>query len=458
MAKKSKVKTIKGKSIKEVKKDLIQSYLQIKKKHKDPEYEVMKQEFLNKSNSTQHEINLVFGTYSDLRDEAEGEFRRKLPQKARALLSERKKLDKDATKEECIDDLRLVQEANFGKNITRNFYREHGKYADSTWNRHFGTFQEFRRQAGLELSRTQHRLEREVAKHASVDHYRNFFRTEVLPYYMKYEKKDNGKNIKKMIIGSDFHDEEADEFALSVFIDTCIRIQPDVIVLNGDIADCYEFSTKYKQDPRKIRIKERFDFLKYRIFKPLRDGCPDAQIDFVMGNHEFRILNMLADRTPHMRVLLADVMGIEFKDIFGLDEFQINWVSKVDLGAFTKKDQQREMKNNYQIYYGCYAVAHIPDQSLMKVYSGTNGHHHKAQLTSEVNVDKGGPITWVQTPSIHYRDAEYMGGVSKWNMGFLEVTINVEKQQATQFVHLIHDEWCEIHGVVYEREDIETDL
>ena len=451
---KAKTKTIKGRSVKEVSKELVAAYLKIKEKHKDPEYEVMQREFLNKSKGTQHEINHTFGTYGNLRDEAEGQFRRKLPAKARALLSERKKLNVDATKEQCIDNLRAIQQEHWGKDITRNFYRENGKYSDSTWSRHFGTFQEFRRQAGLELSRQQHRLERDIAKHASVDHYRNFFRTEVLPYHMKYVKADNGKNIKKMIIGSDFHDEEIDEFALAVFIDTCKRIQPDVIVLNGDIYDCYEFSTKYKQDPRKIRIKERFDFIKYRVFKPLREFCPNAQIDLIMGNHEYRILNMLADRTPHMRVLLADVMGISFKDIFGLDEFQINWVSKVDLGAFTKKQQQKEMTKNYQIYYGTYAVSHIPDKKLMATYSGTNGHHHKTLVVSDVNVETG-PIQWVQTPALHFTDAEYLDGISKWNLGFLEVTINLEKKQASQFVHSVHDEWAEVNGILYEREDFE---
>lgn len=61
--------------------------------------------------------------------------------------------DPTATPAVMIEDLQRVQRENPEKFISRNFYRLHGVYSQRTWEVCFGTFLEFRRQAGLELSR-----------------------------------------------------------------------------------------------------------------------------------------------------------------------------------------------------------------------------------------------------------------------------------------------------------------
>lgn len=425
----------------------------VSKKRKDPTYQPRKDQFVKDLKVPRRQLISEFGTYHDFLKDAEAEYLRSIGPAQRALLSERsKKFCINATKDECIDDLRAVQLRDPLRCITRNIYRTEGKYSDSTWNQFFGTFQEFRRQADIELSRTQHALERGIAKQASVDHYRNFYKAQILPWYKKYQKDHLPSTIKTMKVVSDIHDLECDEFGLAVFIAECERTQPDVIVFNGDIFDLIEFG-KYSIDLRSIKIKERFDFVKYRIFKPIREKCPNAQIDMIMGNHEFRIIRLLADATPNLRVLLSDVMGLGFADVFGLEEFQINWVSKIDLGVYSKKDLNNEMKQNYQVYFGCYVVCHEPDAKLMHSMSGTNGHHHKARQESDANLTFGA-ITWIQTPGLHIPDAEYLKNLSGWNMGFLNVTINLETQQVSQHVVQTHSDWCEVNGILYERKEV----
>lgn len=434
-------------------KQLIALYKKQKKALKRTNQTISRAEFLNHNKeATKTIIDNEFGSYTKFVNQAEDAFREALPAAEKALLSERsKKFDAEVTKEQCIADLRSLQEAEPEKFITRNYYRIHGTFSDGTWDRYFGTFAEFKKQAGLELSRQQQHLEKGVAKHASVDHYRKFFDEQVLPYYKKYPKPDRPDKIKTIMVGSDIHDEECNEFVLEMFIYTCKIKQPDVIVLNGDIFDCYEFS-KYSQDPRHVKLKERFKFVHERIFAPLRAACPDAQIDFILGNHEIRILKIIADQTPALRVLLSDVMGLTFADVFGVDKYQINIVSKLDLGAFTKTDMNNEMKQNYQVYYGCYGVCHEPDERIRRSISGTNGHHHSASMVSDANLTFGS-ITWVQTPAMHVRDAEYLKNFCAWNMGFLEVIINVDIKQVIQKVHTVHEDWTVIDGVYYERKN-----
>lgn len=439
-------------SIGKLKKDLIAAYVKTRKKLNKLSGSLSRQEFENNTSFKRNQIDKAFGNFGKFAEKADEQFVKALPLSKRALISEKsKKFDPSATKEDCISDLRRLQEADEFSYITRTHYKNEGKYSEATWNRYFGTFLEFRRQAGLELTRHQHAVEKGIAKHAAYEHYNQYFQTQILPYYNKYEKNIKKEGIKTMLICSDLHDEECDEFALEIFIDTCRRKQPDIIVLNGDIFDLYELS-KYDKDIRNMKLIERFEFVHKRVFKALRDACPNAQIDFIMGNHEFRLIKLLADASPSLRVLLHELVGLTFAKVFGLDEYQINWVSKIDFRAYNKKDLKDETKKNFKIYFDCYAVTHEPDKNLMKVFSGTNGHHHKAMYTSTTNA-KMGATSWVQTPSLHVKDAEYLGGFPVWDVGFLEVTINVVKKQVVQKIHQVHDEWSIIDGVVYEKKE-----
>jgi len=380
---------------------------------------------------------------------------KKAPKKKRqnqselALLSERKKkFNSKATEEDCIDDLRKVQEAFPLKHITRNFYRIHGNYSDATWSQFFGTFLEFRRQAGLELSRNQHSLERKIAKHASLDVYRNFYEVEVLPYHEKFVKKNRDKKrFKTILVGSDFHDKHADRFVLSCFVDTARRLQPDVICMAGDVYDLYEAS-RFSIDPRSYDIVGRFNFVKKNIFGELRRACPDSQIDLIAGNHCFRLLKLLADKTPNIRIILSDVMGLSLSDVFGLDEFEINLVCKLDLAAFQNGDINEEIKENYKVYYDTFLVSHFKDLSMG--ISGASGHTHRPELITTSNIPMG-KIWWQTVGCIAETRAEYVEGRDKWTNSFLVVHIDTEKKVATPDHIMVPGDFAYIYGKKYER-------
>lgn len=373
----------------------------------------------------------------------------KLTASERALLSEKqKKFDAKATKEDCIDDLRELQSGNPFKHITRNFYRINGKYSDSTWNRFYGTFLEFRRQAGLELSRGQHTLERQIAKHASADIYRNYYKAEVLPYHEKYAfSRRHGGRFKTILVGSDFHDLETDAFVLSVFVDTAKRVQPDVIVLNGDVFDLYELS-RFDIDPRKIRIKDRFDFVKKRIFHALREACPKAEISLIIGNHEIRLLKLLADKTPALKVILSDVMGLRLTDVFGLDEFQINMVAKLDLSVFSPGDVKKSLKENYKVFYNSFVCCHFKDWNFG--LSGTSGHTHTPHMDTRANLPMG-KLTWTTTGCIANTQMEYIYGMDRWTNSFALFHIDIQNKVVVPEHFLIPSDFAVVAGKLYRR-------
>lgn len=368
---------------------------------------------------------------------------------ARAVMSERtRKADWTATKDDCIEDLRRIQEEHENSFISRNFYRVYGKYSDSTWNQYFGTFAQFRRSAGLELSRSQQHLEKKIARHAHLDVYRKFFTEEVAPWIGKYEKTHADGRIKTVLIGSDFHDIDVDTFVLSVFIDTAQRIQPDVIVFNGDTYDEYEFS-KYSQDPRQVNIRGRYDFVRDEIFRPIRAVCPNAQIDKIIGNHEQRILKLLADRSPSMKVLI-DLMGVTFSQLLGLDEHQINLVSKSDFSAYNAKEMHEEVRRNYKKYFDTFICNHFGDEDYGM--SSVGGHTHKPKLLTKAN-EVMGPIWSLTTGSMCKIDAEYHEMKVNSQNSFALVHVDTWNRQAIPEHIMFTSTMAVVGGKYYFRPD-----
>ncbi|OYV37533.1 MAG: hypothetical protein B7Z80_12610 [Rhodospirillales bacterium 20-64-7] len=354
------------------------------------------------------------------------------------------------TKEDCIAELQRVALIDEEQVVTRNYFRNHSAISESTWNRFFGTFEEFKRQAGVKLSRQQHALERDIAKHASVDHYRKLAdkREE---WGGKYER-DDGKRFKTMLVCSDLHDVEIDPFYLRVLIDTAKRAQPDVIVLNGDIFDLPEFG-KYSVDPREWDVVGRIKFAHEKILQPLREACPNAQIDFIEGNHEARMLRQLADATPALRAVLSDLHGMTVAKLFGLDRFQINYIAKADLAAWTKRDFNKELATNYKVYYDCVLCHHFPHARQMGL-PGVNGHHHSHQVWPAFSPIYGA-YEWHQLGSGHKRSATYTEG-EKWHNGF--ALVNVDRQtKATAFDYITVTDFAVSGGKWYHRNSDEFD-
>lgn len=350
----------------------------------------------------------------------------------------------NCTKEEALEDLREIAENNPEMCISRNYYRVNGKYSESAWNKFFGSFNEYKRQAGIILTRQQHNMEKHVAKHASVDHYRAMS-IERFSYADNYVV-ENDQRFKKVVIVGDLHDKNVDNFYMHVLLDSLKRINPDVIVLNGDVFDLPEFSS-YTVDPRDWDVVGRIKYAHENILKPIRDICPDAQIDFIEGNHEFRLLRHLADATPALRAVLSDLHGMTVSSILGLDKFKINYIAKGNLSAYSLKDQHLEIQKNYKKYYNSFIVSH--DESAKKLgFPGVNGHHHKTEIESMYN-EHFGTYHWIQHGCGHKLDAEYCH--PKWNLGFVIVICDTQERKTVFDTITFNTDFAVVGGKIYNR-------
>ncbi len=330
------------------------------------------------------------------------------------------------TAEDCCDELRRIAKMDETRVVSRNFFRNHSKISEATWNRYFGTFLEFKRQAGVVLSRQQHGLERGIAKHASVDHYReyNIKRGSWGANYIR----ENQNRFKTIITCSDLHDIEVDRFYLRVLIDTIRRVQPDVICFVGDVFDLPEFG-RYTVDPREWDVVNRIKFVHEEIFKPIREASPNSQLDLIEGNHEARLLRHVADASPALRTILGDLHGLSVRDLLGLTEFEVNYIAKLDLAAFTKADLTKELSKNYQIYWDSFLAHHYPHGKNQGL-PGVNGHHHRHMSWGLYNHTYGS-YEWHQLGSGHHRDASFAEG-EQWNNGFAICNVDT-KTKSTAF-------------------------
>jgi hypothetical protein len=360
------------------------------------------------------------------------------------------KFMKDWGPDECIAELQRVAKIDTEKVVTRNYFRNHSDISESTWNRYFGTFHEFKRQAGIVLTRQQHALERAIAKHASVDHYRQ----------MNIDRADYGdkftivrdSRFKTILCVSDLHDIEIDPFYLRVLIDTAKRLQPDVISFVGDVFDLPEFG-KYGVDPREWNVVARIEYAHDKIFQPLREACPNAQFDMIEGNHEARLLRHLADETPALRAVLADLHGMTISRLLGLDKFQINYIAQADLAAFTKRDFEKELAANYKVYFDAFLCHHFPHAKGMGL-PGVNGHHHQHQVWPMFSPIYGA-YEWHQMGSGHKRKASYCAG-EKWHNGFDIAYIDTQTR-STSHDYITITDFAVAGGKFYHRAPSEID-
>jgi len=351
------------------------------------------------------------------------------------------------TAEDVIAILRGMAENDPTRVISRNYFRCHSRIRESTWNRYYGTFEEFKKQAGIKLSRQVHKLEREIAKHASVDHYRQLEKERAV-WGDKYDR-PSGKRYQTILAASDFHDKDCDPFALRVFLDVAERAKDIIttVCLAGDIFDLSEFG-KFTQDPRDWGVTRRIKFVHNSILEPLRKSLPKAQIDFIEGNHEARLLRHLGDATPSMKDLLAELHGFDIPKLLGLDTYQLNYIGRGSLAAWTKRDMEKEIERNYKVYFDCVLAHHFPKIGQKKGLPGFSGHHHKLQVWP-LESPLYGPSPWYQMGAMHVRDASYTDG-ERWSNGFLLVHVDT-KTKRSAFEYIDIGDHAYAGGKFYER-------
>jgi len=348
-------------------------------------------------------------------------------------------------KEDLVDIVQAL--SSLDGTVTRRSFEERTDIPRSVIEKEFGTFTQLKSEAGLIPSRTERKMLNSIAKHSSLDKIRSISE-ERKSWGARYLKPNNNR-YKTCLMFTDIHDEMCDAFALRVMLDTIKRIDSlDNIIIGGDLFDIPEFG-KYFVDPRTWDASGKIKFVHEKILKPLRKAAPDVQIDLIEGNHEARLLNHVCDNSPALMDILSSVHGMKLEDIFGLDKFQINYVAKSDLTAWTPADTRKEVSKNYKIYHDSFIISHFPSARMKSGMPGAHGHHHKYQAWPMFN-QTFGSYTWHQLGGFHIADASYADG-TPWNTGMMLIHVDTKTNQ-TNWEYVNISDFAVVGGKYYERE------
>lgn len=376
------------------------------------------------------------------------------PIKAAIEIPQQSKIRGDVNPNEIIKDLKRVQ-AEFQKDnpdevgtvVSRNYYRVYGKYTDNCYERHFSNFNKLKVAAGLAPTQTDRKVRNAIAQDRLDEQVREFYTKEFSPWVGKYEKTGKPGRVKTILVASDFHDIDTDMFCLRVFLDTAKRVQPDVIVLNGDVFDQYSVS-RFAQDVRLKKTMARMRFVWDNIFAPLRAACPNAQIDLILGNHEHRLVKFLSGMSGGVIPELFDGVGVKLKDIFGVDKYKINLISKWTMEEWVSTDRANS-KFNAQLYYDFFLVQHDKPKGLPDA-TGTSGHLHRPAVETNVTHLRR-PHVWVRTGCMCMPGADYPEHPEKWQQSFLLAHCDTENKQAVMEHVMFTDHMACVGGAYYFR-------
>lgn len=109
---------------------------------------------------------------------------------------------------------------------------------------------------------------------------------------------------------SDVHFPFHDEKALRVFLDVVRDIQPEIIVLGGDIVDFYETS-RFAKDPTRTHGLQDEIIAGRRFLKVLSEVCPNSRKIYMEGNHEYRLERYIKEQAPELVSLTDDILNVD---------------------------------------------------------------------------------------------------------------------------------------------------
>lgn len=317
---------------------------------------------------------------------------------------------------------------------------------DKDWVNVFGTFSNFKVQAGLSETRLEKQYHKQIANCDS-NYKLQQLNNKKVEYAEKYLKPDDNR-FQTVLVASDFHSELCDEFSVGCFIDAATRIKPHIICLAGDILDFECLNTHQRVDPRRFTISQELKWLDDFLGK-LRKASPDSQITYLAGNHEERLLRHFANESPYVRELLHDYHGFDFAKLLGLDKYAVNFISKSDLSVYKESAIKHEISKNYIVIHDTLAIGHTSAIKKLKMTS-IHGHFHQHYVQNDYSLSQG-VYQHVQLGAMCKLDAHYCDA-AHWQAGFAIVHIDVENKACqVEYIDTSHG-FCIIGGKFYSRD------
>lgn len=214
------------------------------------------------------------------------------------------------------------------------------------------------------------------------------------------------------LILADAHIPYHDKDALVTAIDYGKKNGANVILLNGDAADCFSVSF-WEKNPEQRNFGKEIQVMR-EFLQTLRGEFPKARIIYKLGNHEERFIR-------YMRVKAPELIGV---DIFNFDEM----LKLKDCDVEVVQDKRPLKLGDLNVIHGHeyrFAISNPvnPARGLFlrcKAYA-LCGHFHQSSYHTEKTVEQNVIATW-STGCLCDLHPEYMP-MNNWCHGFAFVEV-----------------------------------
>ena len=393
--------------------------------------------------------------------ENEAEKRRMLERKAQLAAEEAReratKSDQVPTVEMlCADMLRVACDESTNpfwkdKILSAKRYRRFGHYPFEYIEREFGTFAHAKEVAGLADKVGTRRQKAARAEQSRREHATRYQEEVFLPYvYDPAAREARGTEL--MLSISDTHAGYLDPFTWWSFLHACKAMDPDIVLLNGDMIEGSAISRHPKVPGKVMKLQDEFNFLREMIQK-LREVCPDAEIIWTAGNHG---LDRLASYLTQVAPGLAGLDSMRIDKLAGLDEYGVHLAQG---GSFVSPEGQEtritgvKLHGFYIGYHGT-ALGQTPYLTELRDsgLSGQSGHVHRAGMAYSTT-EALGAHSWMSTPSsvVEACARSYMKKRSiAWQRGFGVCYLYPGAQRCHQYPVVLNDGWGACEGLIFQ--------
>ena len=237
----------------------------------------------------------------------------------------------------------------------------------------------------------------------------------------------------KIAVLSDIHYPYEDAQCIKIVKSYLRDYKPDMIILNGDITDCYSVSRYEKNMKGRPDIQEEIDYTAEKLEEWVTE-FPDTEFKFIEGNHEERLRRHVSSNAP----ALVALRNMSFPYLVGLDNLGIEWIGtdqELQIGSllFTHGHMARK-------HAGTTARGHFESYGCSVIV----GHVHRLSVAWKRN--KIGHHAMVENGTLCDFDVEYLK-FPDWQHGF--TTIEFDGNDFCPRQHPIIDYKLIADGKVY---------
>lgn len=171
------------------------------------------------------------------------------------------------------------------------------------------------------------------------------------------------------------------------------ELQPDRVILLGDMIDL-PAQSRFDTHPSHSRLLQDQLDTTHRMLAQIRADVPDAQIDYIPGNHEFRLNRDIIQKNAELlgikRANAAKELGVLTLDfLLRLDELEVTMAGQYPNGQVWLNDHTVGIHGDTSSTSGSTSLRYLAKNPNI---STIHGHSHRAEMQWKTTPVRGGYV------------------------------------------------------------------